>query len=220
MSSSQLFLRFNSNNIQVLPEQDFIFCHENQQPCEFLEKFFHQKLSDKNLVQRLIIKGEKFSGKSSLLNIFAKKYSAKFIKATFLEKGGIFEKGKFYILEDIDNIEDDNILFYILNSAYENQSFLVMSAKNIEIFKLKDLVSRLKNIYVCEIKNPEIETITMLIFSSLSKKQLKISSNIIGAMVNKSDRSYESAFKIADKIEKFCFENKRQPSKKDLNLLI
>lgn len=219
MTSDQLFLKFSDDKNQDFAQEDFIIHQENQQAFEFLQKFFAQKISDENLTLRAILKGEKYCGKSHLLNIFAKKNNAKIIDCKSLKKSdfaGFFIKGEFYILENIDEICDDNLLFHILNLSYENQSFLMMSAKNLDVFSLKDLISRIKNIYVCQIKNPEVDSIKILIFKILSQKQLTISDHLVDFLSKNCKRNYEEIFILVEKIEKFCFENKKSPNVKDV----
>ncbi len=210
MTQNQLFLNFNQEKRDNFDELNFIFHNQNQEIIKNIEDFFAKEKNS----QRLILKGEKFSGKTYILKIFAKKYNAIFIEKNFNN----FEENKFYILENIDEIADENLIFHIINLAFESKSFLIMSAKNLNNFTLNDLVSRLKNSDILIIKNPEIETVKILLVKFLSEMQLKISSKIIDFIALNIKRNYEEIYKICQKIEKFSFENKRDISLKEVKL--
>ncbi len=222
MSSNQLFIDFKINEKTNFCEENFIIHNQNNEVFQFLEKFFSLQKINENVVNRLILKGEKSCGKTHLVNIFAKKFNAKIIDKNFLKDNFVnfFQENNFYILEDVDKINDENFLFHILNIIEENKAFLLMSAEKINVFKLKDLVSRIKNIPIIEIKNPEIEAMKMLFFNGFSKKQLKISSEIVDFICFNIKRNYSNIFEIIKRIEKFCFENKKNISVKDVANII
>lgn len=222
MSSNQLFIDFKIDEKTNFCEENFIIHDQNNEVFQFLEKFFSLQKINENVVNRLILKGEKSCGKTHFANIFAKKFNAKIIDKNFLKDNfaNFFREKNFYILEDIDKINDENFLFHILNIAEENKAFLLMSAEKINVFKLKDLVSRIKNIPIIEIKNPEIEAMKMLFFNGFSKKQLKISSEIVDFICLNIKRNYSNIFEIIKKVEEFCFQNKKNISVKDVANII
>ncbi len=204
MNLSQLFFNFLPKNIYK--EQDFIFCDENKQAKILLEEFFAKKLPS------ILILGEKSCGKTHLCHIFSQKFAAKFIDKKTLIKTNLsnfFHENNFYILEDIDKLNDDEMLFHIINSSSEAKSFLLMTAQNISNFQLKDLSSRLKNIISAKIRNPsKNETVQMLLAQGFAKKQLKISNEIIEFLTQNLNRNYQEINDVLEKIENFCHKNK------------
>ena len=174
-------------------DEDFVFLPENISASKFLDNFFSQKDFSKAQIPSMILKGEEASGKTHLLSIFARKSGAEFLdqaKISSLNLVDFFQKDRFYILEDFDEMEDEELLLRIVNSAVEAKAFLTLSANNISKFSLRDLVSRLKNIFVAEIKNPSVESVEQLLSNGLARRQIKLPLSEIRSIAKKTDRSY------------------------------
>src|SRR3989338_5567582 len=117
-----------SNNLSQLPlpfqisddyrEEVFLLLPENSSAFGYLEKFFSQKNFASAQFSSLILKGEKACGKTHLLNIFAHKSNAQFLDIT-KNPSEIFCENKFYILEDIEKITDEEWLLRMINFAAE-----------------------------------------------------------------------------------------------------
>ncbi len=196
-------------------EENFVFLEENSAARNFLEKFFIQE----SPLQSLILKGSKFSGKSHLMHIFAKKHSAIFLdktKISALNLVSFFAAKNFYILENFEEIENEELVLRLINSAAEAKAFLVLTTKNNHKFKLKDLVSRLKNIAYAEIKNPNEEAIKQLLVNGFSRRQIKLPTKMIDYIASHIERSYEAVFLAVKKVENFCQEKGKNITVKDL----
>lgn len=183
---SQLSLLFHNENNSYL-EEDFLLLSENAAARNFLEKFFAQR------IQSLILKGAEASGKTHLLNIFSRKFAAEFLdreKIFSLNLVSFFAKNHFYILEDFDQIKDEEGLLRLINSAQEAGAFLLLSARELPKFRLKDLSSRLKNIIVTEIENPSDEAMEQLLTNRLARKQIRLSPREIKTILKQVPRSY------------------------------
>ena len=98
----QLTLSFATQNQEKFTEKNFIINPENSSAYKFLEKFFNQDNYDSVQFPTIIVKGEEYSGKTHLLNIFANKYNAEFIN-----------KEIFYFCDKIIS------LFYLNLNSYE-----------------------------------------------------------------------------------------------------
>lgn len=221
MNLSQLI--FNFPKKKSFKEEDFIFSNENKIATDFLTQFFKQKDFSISAFQSAILMGENHCGKTFLLNIFAKKFNATFIEKKDLKKINLshfFEQNKFYIIDDIDKIKDDELLFHLINSAIEAKAFLLMSAKDIIDFKLKDLVSRIKNIFIAKIENPQEEMLEMLVVQGLAKKQLKVTNEVINFLVKNLNRNYKQIFDILNKIEIYCHKNKKKINLEELKKML
>ena len=160
---------------QDFSEENFLFLPENSSAVQILTKFFTQSNFAKASMPSLILKGEKACGKSHLLNIFAKKYSGQILSKKQISDLNLlefFQKNHFYIFEDVDEIADDELLLHLVNSAFESGAFLVMSLKDSKNFKLWDLTSRLKNIFVSSIEPLEESSIKPLVASGFAADKL------------------------------------------------
>lgn len=191
---------------------DFLLLDENSAAFNFLEKFFSQKNYSQAQFPSLIIKGPAKSGKTHMLSFFAKQYAAQFLQIKEISKQNLvnfFSPNKFYILENINEIEDESLLFHILNSAVESKAFLLLSAQNGMQFELKDLTSRIQNIFSLEIKNPSQESIRMLLMNAFARRQLKVSNDVIDVASDNVERTYEAISEIVKLIESRCVEKKK-----------
>ncbi|MBU6338433.1 MAG: hypothetical protein KGQ36_00445 [Rickettsiales bacterium] len=204
-------------------EQDFLLCDENSAAVNFLEKFFAQKKFSQAQFSSLILRGAAKSGKTHLFNIFAKKTNAEFLlidEISHHNLSSIFSENKFYILENIDEIKNEELLFHLINAAFANKAFLLLSAKGKTEFQLKDLTSRIKNIFALEIKNPSFETIKMLLINSFARKQLKVSRDVIDVIVSNIERSYEAVFNAVKLVEFYYQENGKNITAKEIKKIL
>jgi hypothetical protein len=78
---SQLFFDFyDSKKIDNFKSEDFLKLPENLDACNFLDNFFTQNNYSNNAEKSCILRGESGCGKTHLLNIYAHKYHANFIR--------------------------------------------------------------------------------------------------------------------------------------------
>lgn len=217
MSDQLIFDFFDQKNCDNFKESDYVFSSHNENANKFLSRFFSQSDSTENPIYSMILMGNSQSGKTHLLNIFAKKYNTTIIPNSDLKENSwsnFFTKNHFYIIENIDEIRNDEMIFHILNSALENKAFLVLSTKTINNFHLKDLISRIKNIPIITINKPEEETIKMLLLARLAKRQLKVKDEVLDYLAIHLRNDYQAISDSLKLFEFFVSENK-----KDLNLI-
>lgn len=203
--------------------EDFVFLPENSEAVKILESFFSQKDFSSSKLQSLIIKGEKACGKTHLLNIFAQKNAAKFLEKSEINKENlvkVLQENQFYIFENIDEIKDDELLFHLINSAFEAKAFIIFSLQNLGEFKLKDLVSRLKNIFICELKSLDESSIKPLVVNYLARLQIKLSPAAINFISQNCQASYEGVLDAINKVEDFCHKNKGEILLRDLKEIL
>ncbi len=200
--------------------QYFILSPENKSAFDSLDKFFGQKNSGQSFFPSILLSGSQYCGKTHLLNIFydQNKEFTTFINQddlTGVNLNNFFDQNRFYILENIENIDNQELLLHIINCALEKSSFLALSSRN-EIIDLKfginDLNSRIKNIPNPIIKSPNSDLVKILLIKNFAKKQLIIDSKIIDLITNKiinssGINSYQAVFNIVKIIEFYCHEN-------------
>ncbi len=182
-------LTFSFQQQEKYLEDDFVILDENLVAHSFLEKFFAQRDFASSPIQSLILKGQKASGKTHLLNIFTRKFGGEFVDQ---KKQKEFLSNHFYVFEDFEKIDDEEFLFHLINSAKNSEAFLVLSLGDEKKFKLKDLNSRLKNIVTVEIKNPGIKALEQLLINRLARRQIKPSSKSIKSALSKIESNYSA----------------------------
>lgn len=208
MQQLSLDLPIKENSDPYL-EEDFVLLDENLAAVNFLSKFFAQKKFSQAQFPSLLLRGPAQSGKTHILNIFAKKFQAEFLQIAEISDQNLssfFSENKFYILENINEIADEKLLFHLVNAAAESKAFLILSSQNKAQFELKDLSSRIKNVFALEIKNPSQEAIKMLLINAFSRKQLKVSKGVIDFIASHSERTFEAVVVSVKLVEFYTAE--------------
>ena len=203
---NQLILNFHYD--QNFKDQDFYVSKSNEFAFKLLNSW---PKWDKNFVNLI---GEKFSGKTHLVNIFLEKFKGIKIEANninneFLKKIKPFEN---IIIENFNDIIDENILFTLLNIIDQDNKYIILTSKNPIVdysFKLNDLNSRSKNFLLCNIEKPEDDLMFALILKNLSDRQISIDKKLVDFIIKRIDRSYGKIFDFIYKIDKISLKRKK-----------
>ena len=162
----------------------------------------------------LNICGEKYSGKTHLINIFLKKFKGIKIKANSFENKNLNEI-KIYeniILDDFDQNIDENLIYSLFNLVDQDNKYLIISSLtpiNEMNFKLDDLKSRSKNCLVAKIDKPDDELMFALILKNFSDRQITIDKKLIDFIIKRVDRSYDKIFEFIYKIDEISLKKKK-----------
>ena len=177
---------------------------------------------EKNILN---IHGEKYSGKSHLSEIFKKKNKAIIIKTEEINEN-FFNKIRFHeniILDNLDYVSDENILYSIFNFAEQYNKYLIInSIKSINSinFSLPDLKSRLKNCIFAKIDKPDDEMIFALVLKHFSDRQIKIEKKIIEYITKRIERSYGKILNFIYKVDQFSLINKKPIDYKSIKKIL
>ena len=167
---------------------------------------------EKNFVNVI---GEKFSGKTHLMNIFLQKnkgikFEGKSLRNNDLKKIKIYEN---IIIENLPSDVDEKLLYSLFNLIEQDDKFvLVTSVKPIVdiAFKLKDLKSRAKNFILLNIEKPDDELIFAIILKNLSDRQISLDDKFIEFIIKRIDRSYSKIYDFIYKIDQLSLKKKNQ----------
>jgi chromosomal replication initiation ATPase DnaA len=203
---NQLILDFDYE--QNFKDQDFYVSKSNEYSFKLLNSWPKWQKNFVNLI------GEKFSGKTHLINIFVEKFKgikleANGIKNQSLKDIKIFQN---IIIENLDKEIDENLFFSLLNIIEQENKFLIItSSKPIVdfLFKLDDLNSRAKNFLLAVIEKPEDDLMFALILKNLSDRQISIDKKLIDFVIKRIDRSYGKIFDFIYKIDKISLKRKK-----------
>ena len=203
---NQLILNFDYD--QNFKDQDFYVSKSNEFAFKLLNSWPKWEKNFVNLI------GEKFSGKTHLVNIFLHKFRGIKIEANdinndFLKKVKIFEN---VIIENFSDRIDENLFFTLLNIVDQDNKYLILTSKTPIVkhfFKLDDLNSRSKNFLLCNIEKPGDDLMFALILKSLSDRQISIDKKLIDFIIKRIDRSYGKIFDFIYKIDKISLKRKK-----------
>ena len=203
---NQLILNFDYD--QNFKDQNFYVSKSNEFSFKLLNSWPKWEKNFVNLI------GDKFSGKTHLVNIFLEKFKGIKIEANelnndFLKQIKIHEN---IIIENFDDQIDENLFFTLLNIIDQDNKYLILtSTKPIveHIYKLNDLNSRSKNFLLSIIENPGDDLMFALILKNLSDRQISIDKKLIDFIIKRIDRSYGKIFDFIYKIDEISLKRKK-----------
>ena len=203
---NQLILNFDFE--QNFKNLDFYVSKSNEHVFNLINNW------PKNKEKFLNIIGEKFSGKSHLINIFLEKNKGLKINSKNLNEKFLKET-KFYqniILEDLTTSIDEK-LFYTLINIVDSENKHLVTTSEIPIMKmnftLSDLHSRSKIFFLTRIESPDDDLIFALILKNLSDRQISIDKKLIDYIIKRIDRSYSNISDFIYKIDQISLKKKR-----------
>ena len=203
---NQLILNFNYE--QNFKDQDFYVAKSNEFSFKLLNSW---PKWEKNFVN---LNGQKFSGKTHLINIFLEKFKGIKIEATELNNESL-QQIKTYqniVIENLNDNIDENLFFTLLNIIDQDNKYLIVTSKKpiVEFkFKLNDLNSRAKNFLLSNIEKPGDDLMFALILKNLSDRQISIDKKLIDFIVKRIDRSYSKIFDFIYKIDEISLKRKK-----------
>ena len=203
---NQLIIKFDYD--QNFKDEDFYVSKSNKHIFSLLNEWPNW---EKNFIN---ISGDKYSGKSHLVNIFLKKFKgikldSKLISDDDLKKIKIFQN---IVIEDFNDNIDEKLIYSLLNIIdQENKFIIVTSIKPIVNynFYLKDLKSRSKNFLLLHIDKPDDDLMFALILKNLSDRQISLDKKLIDYIIKRINRSYGKIFDFIYKIDQLSLKKKK-----------
>ena len=203
---NQLIIKFDYD--KNFKDDDFYVSNSNTHIFNLLEKW---PKWEKNFLN---ISGEKFSGKTHLIDIFLKKhkgikFEAKLFNNSNLNQIKIHQN---IILENLDENVNEEIIFTLLNIVEQDNKYLIATSIDPIVsinFKLDDLKSRSKNFLLQNIEKPDDELIFALILKNLSDRQISLDKKLIDYIIKRIDRSYRKIFNFIYKIDEISLKKKK-----------
>ncbi len=203
---NQQILKFDFD--QNFKDQDFYVSRSNEHSFRLINSWPKWEKNFVNLV------GERFSGKTHLVNIFLQKFNGIKIKANkitneFLKEIKIYEN---IIIEDLVEEIDENLFFTLLNIIDQDNKYLILTSEKpiVEFFfKLNDLNSRSKNFILSFIEKPEDDLLYALILKNLSDRQIFIDKKLIDFIIKRINRSYSKIYDFIYKIDEISLKRKK-----------
>ncbi len=203
---NQLIIKFDYE--QNFKDDDFYVSNSNKQIFSLLNSW---PKWEKNFLN---ISGEKFSGKTHLINIFIKKFKGIKLNAKSLTDNDL-NKIKLYeniIIEDLDEKINEKLIYSLFNIIDLDNKYILVTSKipivNIN-FSLTDLRSRTKNFLLQNIDKPDDDLMFALILKNLSDRQISIEKKLIDFIIKRIDRSYSKIFDFIYKIDELSLKMKK-----------
>lgn len=175
------------------------------------------------------IYGSEKCGKSLVCKLWKGLSSGIYInRRNFLEKlipqnDLLYIKNHNWIIDDVDYIisfEDNKYEEKILNliniiKTSEKKNLLMASRKMPRFLNssLKDLISRISSSTVIEMRDPDEVLLKKIIEKYLNERNIRINKESLDYLINRIERSYKSALKVAKQIDTMSLEKKTKINK-------
>ena len=203
---NQQILKFNYE--QNFKEDDFYVSKSNIHIFELLNKW---PKWEKNFLN---ISGEKFSGKTHLINIFLKKFKGIKFEANLFDNNKLkqIKVHQNIIIENLNNNIDEKLFYTLMNMIDQDNKYLIITSLDTIVdidFKLNDLKSRANNFLLQKIEKPNDELIFALILKNLSDRQISIDKRLIDFIIKRIDRSYGKIFDFIYKVDELSLKKKK-----------
>ena len=210
------------NDLRLIRDQKIIQFDYDQ---NFKKDDFYISKSNKHIVKLindwpkweknfLNINGDRYSGKTHLINIFLKKFKGiKFEANSFINENlDEIKKHQNIVLENLTKNIDEKLIYSLLNIIDQDNKYLIITTTEpiTEIrFNLKDLKSRTKNFLLQNIERPDDELLFALILKNLSDRQISLEKKLINYIIRRIDRSYGKIFDFIYKIDEMSLKKKK-----------
>ena len=158
--------------------------------------------------------GERYSGKTHLIQIFLEKNKGLVINLNDLKNYDL-DKLRFnenIIIENITEELDESLFYSLIDTIDKYNKFLILTSnKSVSNFnvKLGDLKSRLKNCLFAEIQKPDDILIQALITKNLADYQISIDSKLIDFISKRITRSYSKIREFVCTIDEISLKKKK-----------
>ena len=193
---------------QNFTDDDFYISKSNKHIFDLLIKW---PKWEKNFLN---ISGEKFSGKSHLINIFLKKFNGIKLESSLLNNDNLVEikVHQNIVLENLNKEIKEDLFFTLCNIIEQDNKYLIVTSNQpiVDVnFNLIDLKSRSKNFLLQNIEKPDDELIFALILKNLSDRQISLDKKLIHYIIKRIDRSYGKIIDFIYKIDEVSLKKKR-----------
>ena len=188
--------------------EDFYISKCNEHVMSYLEMWPQWEKNFLNII------GEKFSGKSHLIDIFLKKFKGIKLNSNSINNK-IFREIKVYqniILENFNENIDEKLIYTLFDLVEQDNKYLIITSIKPIVdmkFKLDDLRSRSKNFILQNIEKPDDDLIFALILKNLSDRQISLDKKLINYIIKRIDRSYSKIFDFIYKIDEISLKRKK-----------
>tara|TARA_B100001027_G_scaffold142203_1_gene98952 strand:+ start:858 stop:1547 length:690 start_codon:yes stop_codon:yes gene_type:complete len=166
---------------------------------------------DKKIIN---IHGERYSGKTHLIEIFLEKNKGVIIDLKKLKNYDLDELrfNENIIIDNFDDELDESFFYSFIDTIEKYNKFLILTSNKSLTqlnFKLNDLKSRLKNCLFAEIQKPDDTLIKALITKNLADYQIMIDSKLIDFISKRITRSYPKIKEFICTIDKISLKKKK-----------
>ena len=190
-------------------EEDFLIADSNLEAVRWVDNWKSWSAPS------IVIYGPRGCGKTHLSNIFIQKSGAKKIVPEALSNNSpqsFLEKSNIFVLEYVENNLDQEALLHFYNNTIDSGGQILFTARSAPShwgLSLRDLESRLRALPSISIGMPEDALLERVLVKHFSDRQLLITSDVVGYLITRIERSLEAASNIVSKIDGLAISSGR-----------
>lgn len=171
---------------------------------------------------KLVLVGEKASGKTHLAQVWATDIGAQVLVASQLTEAEMpaFSQAP-VVVEDVheiaQNMPAQTALFHLHNMLQQNQIPLLLTAQSAPArwqLSLPDLQSRMSATSITTLPAPDDALLAAVLQKLFSDRQITVKENVIEYLLKRMDRSFEAAKNLVGKLDKAALSNASPISRK------
>ncbi|MEM7617407.1 MAG: hypothetical protein AAF195_03390 [Pseudomonadota bacterium] len=162
----------------------------------------------------IILQGE--NGINYFVKKWAQRLSAKYIDISdnnlLYDNEFDFLLNKYFVIENIEQTPNAELLFHFYNLVKENQCYLMLTTSrqvNGLFDDLPDLRSRLMSCPIIESEILHDDKIEEFLIDLFKKKQLNIKQEVINYLLLRIERTIENIYYIINQVDKYSLEMQR-----------
>ena len=213
-------LSLNLKKKGIYEKDDFLVSSSNKEAYKLVNSWPEWRS------RKIIIFGDRGTGKTHLSKIWQKNTSAIILNLNQLKKikfESFFKKKNIFIIENIsdffdkiNNKEKNNLekqLLHFYNLIEEKKGYLLLTsliAPKLWKISLPDLKSRILSSIAVKIKKPNDQLLSSVLIKLFVDKQILIDKKIIKFIVYRSERSFANLENIVNKIDKQSLITKKK----------
>jgi len=213
-------LSLNLKKKGIYEEDDFLVSSSNKEAYKLVNSWPEWRS------RKIIIFGDRGTGKTHLSKIWQKNTSAIILNLNQLKKikfESFFKKKNIFIIENISDFfdkinkkEKNNLekqLLHFYNLIEEKKGYLLLTsliAPKLWKISLPDLKSRILSSIAVKIKKPNDQLLSSVLVKLFVDKQILIDKKIIKFIVYRSERSFANLENIVNKIDKQSLITKKK----------
>ena len=181
----------------TLTKESFFLSPSNQKAYAFLMQW---PLWPKN--RAVFLQGEKGSGKTHLTHVWAKEAESFFLDINALHQLDLvpfIQKNPHLVLENVEKLADQQVLFHLLNVVKEQEGALLLTSDMSPAllpFELPDLSSRLKSMPLISLENPDDTLIEAILYKRFADLQMKPAKDVVPYILKYCERSFSALHKL------------------------
>ncbi len=179
---------------------DFFVSACNQEAVSWIDKYpawpFHA----------VLICGEAGSGKTHLASVFSKNR----LPACGLTREILRRQEKKWVIEDVDRLCDEELLFHFYNLVKEQNGHILFTARELPQFKLPDLVSRMNAIPKAFISYPDEQLLKLICAKIFMEKNVVVEENVLEYAVKRVRRSFDAVRSLMDIADRLALSEGRR----------